>query len=206
MHQANHNAFTPEEKERITEGINQKYAKVAINPEGNFRYPTGRAGLEGQKYDPEIINSLPDDVVASYCGVGNPFLLGEIHEGDAVLDIGCGAGVDTLVAAMMTGSTGRAVGIDLVPSMLERAKSNLAKTSLNNVQFLESSGEILPFENNTFDVVISNGAFNLIPDKAKALREVFRVLKPNGRFMIADQVLTGESPADIKSMVATWHR
>ena len=206
MKQADHHSFTPEEIERIKEGIKQKYAKVAVNPEGNFRYPTGRAGLEGQNYDRKIIQSLPEDVVASYCGVGNPFLLGQIHEGDEVLDIGCGAGVDTLVAAMMTGSTGRAVGIDLVPNMLERAKSNLARTSLKNVEFLESSGEGLPFENESFDVVISNGAFNLIPDKARALSEVFRVLKPNGRFMIADQVLTGESPADTKSMVETWHR
>jgi len=206
MDEGKFNAFTPEEKERITEGISQKYAKVAISPEGNFRYPTGRAGLEGQRYDPQTIDSLPEDVAASFCGVGNPFSLGKIHDGDQILDIGCGAGVDTIIAAMMTGFTGKAVGIDLVPSMLERARSNLAKTSLKNIQFLESSGEILPFDNDTFDVVISNGAFNLIPDKAKALQEVFRVLKPNGRFMIADQVLLGESPVDTKSMLATWHR
>lgn len=200
------NAFTAEEIMRIKEGINQKYAKVAINPEGNFRYPTGRVGLEGQKYDPKIIQSLPDDVAVSFCGVGNPFVLGQIHEGDEILDIGCGAGVDTLVAAMMTGSKGKAVGIDLVPNMLERARSNLSKTSLKNVEFLESSGESLPFEKDSFDVVISNGAFNLIPNKARALAEVFRVLKVNGRFMIADQVLVGDSPADSKSMVDTWHR
>jgi arsenite methyltransferase len=206
MNQEDHHSFTPEEKEQIKEGIKQKYAKVAVNPEGNFKYPTGRAGLEGQNYDRRIIESLPEDVIASFCGVGNPFVLGQIHEGDEVLDIGCGAGVDTLVAAMMTGSKGRAVGIDLVPNMLEKATSNLARTSLSNVEFLESSGEGLPFENERFDVVISNGAFNLIPDKARALREIFRVLKHNGRFMIADQVLTGESPADTRSMVETWHR
>jgi arsenite methyltransferase len=206
MKQKDHHPFTPEEAERIKEGIKQKYAKVAVSPEGNFRYPTGRVGLEGQNYDPRIIQSLPEDVVASYCGVGNPFSLGEINEGDGILDIGCGAGVDSLVAAMMTGSRGRAVGIDLVPSMLEKARSNLARTSLKNVEFLESSGESLPFENDSFDVVISNGAFNLIPDKAKALSEVYRVLKPDGRFMIADQILTGDSPTDTKSMLETWHR
>ena len=206
MKQKDHHPFTPEETERITEGIKQKYTKVAVSPEGNFKYPTGRAGLEGQNYDPRIIQSLPEDVVASYCGVGNPFLLRQIHEGDEVLDIGCAAGVDTLVAAMMTGSKGKVVGIDLVPNMLERARSNLARVSLKNVEFLESSGEILPFENDSFDVVISNGAFNLIPDKAKALSEVYRVLKPDGRFIIADQVLTGASPTDTKSMVETWHR
>jgi arsenite methyltransferase len=206
MSQKVHYSFTPEETDRIKQGIKQKYAKVAITPQGNFRYPTGRAGLEGQNYDLKIIESLPEDVVASFCGVGNPFLLGQINKGDEVLDIGCGAGVDTLIAAIMSGSTGRAVGMDLVPDMIERAKSNLAKTSLKNVQFLETSGESLPFENDSFDVVISNGAFNLIPDKPKALQEVFRVLKLNGRFMMADQVLVGESPVDTKSMVETWHQ
>jgi arsenite methyltransferase len=206
MKKEDHHSFSPEETERIKDGIKQKYARVAVSPEGNFRYPIGRAGLVGQNHDPKIIKSLPEDVVASYCGVGNPFLLGQIHEGDEVLDIGCGAGVDTLIAAMMTGSKGRVVGVDLVPNMLERARSNLSRTSLKNVQFLESSGESLPFEKESFDVVISNGTFNLVPDKAKALNEVFRVLKPNGRFMIADQVLIGESPTDTKSMVETWHR
>jgi arsenite methyltransferase len=204
--QEDYHSFTIEETERIKQGIKHKYAKVALSPEGNFRYPTGREGLEGQNYDLEIIESLPEDVIASFCGVGNPFVLGHIHEGDAVLDIGCGAGVDTLVAALMTGYKGKVVGVDLVPNMLERAKGNLARTSIKNVEFLESSGESLPFENDSFDVVISNGAFNLIPDKARALNEVFRVLRPDGRFMIADQVLTGESPTDIKSMIETWHR
>lgn len=199
-------SFTPEDTERISEGIRQKYVKVAVSPEGNFRYPTGRAGLEGQNYDRRIIDSLPDDVLASFCGVGNPFTLGQIQKGDAVLDIGCGAGVDTLVAAMLTGPNGKVIGIDLVPHMLEKARSNLAKTAMNNVEFFQSSGESPPFENDSFDVVISNGAFNLIPDKLRALKEVFRILKPNGRLMIADQVLAGESQTDTKSMVETWHR
>jgi arsenite methyltransferase len=206
MKQKDQLSFTPEETERIKESIKQKYAKVAISPEDNFGYPTGRAGLEDQKYDQKIIESLPEDVLASFCGVGNPFVLGHIQDGDAVLDIGCGVGVDTLVAAMMTGSKGKVVGIDLVPNMLERARINLAKTSLKNVEFLECSGESLPFENDSFDVVISNGAFNLIPDKAKALGEVFRILKPCGTFMIADQVLTGDSPNDTNAMIETWHR
>jgi arsenite methyltransferase len=142
----------------------------------------------------------------SICGVGTPFLLGEIHEGDEVLDVGCGAGVDTIVAATMSGSMGNVTGIDLVAGMLERARSNLAKTSLKNVHFLESSAESLPFEKDSFDIVISNGAFNLISDKTMALREVFRVLKPSGRFMIADQVLVGDSPVDTQPMVETSHR
>jgi arsenite methyltransferase len=196
--------LTAEDKKQINLGIQQRYSKVAVSPGGQFRYPTGRAGLDGLKYDPEIIKSLPEDVQASYCGVGNPFSLGEIRAGDTILDVGCGAGMDTLIAGMMSGATGKAVGIDMVPEMVERAKQNLARTSLQNVEFHESSAEHLSFPDQTFDVVTSNGAINLIPDKPKALAEIFRVLKPTGRLMMADQVLVGERPADTKSMVEKW--
>jgi arsenite methyltransferase len=95
--------LTIEDRKRIKEAIHQKYAKVSSNPEGHSRYPTGRAGLEALNYDPEIIKALPEAAVASYCGVGNPFTLGPVHEGELVLDIGCGCGVDTLIAAIMVG-------------------------------------------------------------------------------------------------------
>ncbi len=196
--------FNSDQRKRIREGIGQKYKQVAVSLEGKFSYPTGRAGLEGQKYDPEVIQSLPEDVLASYCGVGNPFTLGPVGRGETALDIGCGAGVDTLVAATMVGPEGKVIGVDLVPEMLEQAKANLKKTSLKNVAFQEGSAEQLPFPDGTFDVVISNGVFNLIPDKAKALREVFRVLKPSGRFLLADQILMGEMAADTESMVRNW--
>ena len=198
--------FNPEETKRIREGIEEKYKRVAISPEGNFNYPTGQAGLEGQKYDSKVLRKLPKDVLASYCGVGNPFSLGQINRGETVLDIGCGAGVDTLIAAIMVGSKGHVTGIDLTPEMLKRATANLRKTSLKNVTFQEGSAERLSFPDEAFDVVISNGVFNLIPDKAKALRGVFRVLKPLGRFLLADQILMGEMPADTESMVANWSR
>ena len=198
--------FNSEERKRIREGINEKYKRVAISPEGNFNYPTGRAGLEKQKYDPQVLRKLPKNVQASYCGVGNPFSLGPVNKGEAVLDVGCGSGVDTLVAAIMVGTGGRAAGIDLVREMLKRARTNLKKTSLKNVTFREGSVEQLSFPDGTFDVVISNGVFNLIPDKAKALGEVFRVLKSSGRFLFADQILMGEMPADTESMVANWSR
>ena len=196
--------FNSDERKRIREGISEKYKKVAISPEGKFSYPTGRAGLEGQKYNPDVLRELPKDVLASYCVVGNPFSLGPVNKGEAVLDIGCGAGVDTLVAAIKVGPEGKATGIDLIPDMLKQAKRNLKKTSLENVTFQEASAEQLPFPDGTFDVVISNGVFNLIPDKAKALREVIRVLKLSGRFLLADQILIGETPADTESMVKNW--
>ena len=198
------NLLTSQDRKRIEEGIRGKYTKVSDSPEGLFQYPTGRAGLEALNYDSELIQALPDSAVASYCGVGNPFTLGVIRKGEAVLDIGCGAGIDTIVAAMMVGPAGTVVGIDMVPEMLARARENLRMTDLKNVIFEEAYGEKLPFADGGFDVVISNGVFNLIPDKAKALSEVVRVLKPGGRLMMADQILVGELPSEIKARVASW--
>ena len=198
--------LTCQDKKRIEESIRGKYAKVAKSPEGLFRYQTGLAGLRALNYDSKIIQTLPEAVAASYCGVGNPFTLGQIRVDDAVLDIGCGAGVDTIVAAMMVGLTGRAIGIDLVPEMLEKARENAKMMGLENVTFVETSAEKMPFQDVDFDVVISNGVFNLIPDKLSALAEVIRVLKPGGRFMIADQVLVGQLPQDKKARIKSWFR
>jgi arsenite methyltransferase len=196
--------LTGEDRRRIQEGIRKKYAKVALTPEGYFRYPTGRAAIEKLKYDSQLINDLPSDVISSYCGVGNPFQLGPVQRGEQILDVGCGGGVDTLVAAMMVGSTGKVIGIDVVYEMVERARENLRRTSLNNVIFQESSPEGLPFPDESFDVVISNGAFNLIPDKNKALKQVWRVLKSSGRLMIADEILTGGLPDDKEARIEKW--
>jgi arsenite methyltransferase len=197
-------SMSAENRKRIEEGLRRKYAQVAISPEGSFQYPTGEAGLKGQDYDSEILRSLPREVLASYCGVGNPFTLGAIKEGESVLDVGCGAGVDTLVAARMVGPQGRVIGMDLIPEMLGRAQANLRKTAIGNVSFQESSAEEIPFPEGSFEAVISNGVFNLIPDKLKALKEVFRVLKPLGRFMIADEILTVEASDDIQSRIENW--
>ncbi len=196
--------MSSEDRRRIEADIRDKYIRVAVSPDGSFRYPTGEAGLKGLHYDAEVFGKLPHSVLASFCGVGNPFALGEIKPGESVLDIGCGGGVDTLIAATMTGEKGRAVGIDLVPEMLEHARENLRRTVLNNVIFQEASAEEIPFPEGSFDVAISNGVFNLIPDKLRALKEVLRVLKPSGRFMIADQVLTVEPSRDSESRVKNW--
>ena len=161
--------------------------------------------MEALHYDPYIIRVLPESVTAAYCGVGNPFTLGPIHPGDDVLDIGCGAGVDSIFAAMMAGPSGKVTGIDLVPEMLERAKEN-ARLAAYEYHFQEGSAEDLLFYDNTFDVVISNGVFNLVVDKVKALGEVYRVLKPGGRFLLADQILAGELPKETKARIENWAR
>jgi SAM-dependent methyltransferase len=198
--------LTTQDRNRIKESIRRKYAEASVNPKGHFRYPTGREGLEALSYAPEIIRALPEAVVSSYCGVGNPFTLGPMNRGESVLDIGCGGGADTLVAATKVGDEGKVIGIDLTSEMLARAKKNLGTALIKNVLLQEASAEDLPFKDESFDVVISNGVFNLIPDKARALAEVFRVLKPLGRLMIADQILTGELPNDMKTRVDSWFR
>jgi arsenite methyltransferase len=198
--------LTAGDKQRIEAGIRGKYLQVAISPEGLFRYPTGRAGLEALGYDPGIVGALPDTVAEAYCGVGNPFSLGPIAAGEAVLDIGCGAGVDSIIAGKLTGPAGAVTGIDLVPEMLAKARENARLAGADNVTFQESSAERLPFPAKSFEAVISNGVFNLVVDKAKALAEVYRVLKPGGRFWLADQVLAGELPQETKSRVENWAR
>ncbi len=198
--------ITRDDLNKIEAGIRDKYRKVAENPQGLFAYPTGRAGMEAQKYDPKLISALPEAVISSYCGVGNPFSLGPINKGDVILDVGCGAGVDTILAAMMAGPTGRVIGIDIVPEMLQRAVSNLGMTDIKNVTFIKMSGEHLSLSDTEFDVVISNGVINLIPDKAALLKEVMRVLKPSGRIMLADQVATGSVQKDIKARLANWFK
>ncbi len=198
--------LTPQDQKRIEENIREKYAKVAGSPEGLFRYPTGRAGLEALHYDPYLIRVLPESVAAAYCGVGNPFSLGPVHPGDIVLDIGCGAGVDTILAALMAGPSGTVTGIDLVPEMLARARENSRLVGAENIEFREGSAEELPFPDASFDAVISNGVFNLVVDKVKALSEVYRVLKPGGRFMLADQILAGELPKETRARIENWAR
>ena len=151
-----------------------------------------------------MLREIPDQVLASFCGVGNPFSLGPISPGERVLDIGCGAGVDTLIAARLVGPAGRVAGVDATPEMIARARANLALAGLNNVSFEVAAAEALPFPDREFDVVISNGVINLTIDKEQALREVHRVLKRGGRLMVADMVLVTELPGDQAGKVENW--
>ncbi|MBI5585560.1 MAG: methyltransferase domain-containing protein [Deltaproteobacteria bacterium] len=198
--------LSPEDKFKIESGIREKYAKVAASPEGLFKYPTGRAGLEALGYDPEILKTLPKSALDSFCGVGNPFSLGPINGGETVLDIGSGGGLDSLVAARLVGPGGKVVGLDLSPEMVARAYENLKQTDLANVAFQEFSGEALPFPDGSFDVVVSNGVFNLIPNKGRMLQEACRVLKPGGRLLIADQVLAGVLTKNVSERIDSWFR
>jgi arsenite methyltransferase len=197
-------SFSAEDKAKIKIGIRKKYARVADIPEGLFKYPTGRRGLEILGYDREILKGIPETVQDSYCGVGNPFSLGPVKKGEAVLDIGSGGGLDSLVAARMAGAQGKVIGLDISPEMVARANQNLKKSGASNVFFREFSREELPFPNESFDLVISNGVFNLIPDKEKMLKEACRVLKLKGRLQIVDQVLIVPSTQNRSERLESW--
>jgi SAM-dependent methyltransferase len=165
--------------------IRKTYASVSQEPGKDFVFPTGRAWAEDLDY-PKELSSLPDTAVESFAGVANPFSLGRLAPGEAVLDIGCGAGTDTLVAAQMVAPAGSVTGIDMTPEMLSRARAAATEMGAGNVEFVEGDVEQLPFPAESFDVAISNGVIDLIPDKDAVFSEIYRVLRPGGRLQIAD--------------------
>jgi arsenite methyltransferase len=190
---------------KVRQGIREKYARVAAaGASGCFQYPTGRAGMELQGYPPKVLKDFPPEILAAFCGVGNPFSLGPLHPGEAVLDIGCGAGVDSLVAGHLVGAGGRVVGLDVTPAMIDRARAHQARLGCPQVAFQVGEAEALPFPDHDFEVVISNGVFNLALDKAAALEEAHRVLKPGGRLMLADMVLVAALPPEVGDKVENW--
>jgi ubiquinone/menaquinone biosynthesis C-methylase UbiE len=165
---------------------------------------TGREGARLLGYDLSSSSDIPESAIASFCGVGSPFTSGEIMEGDSVLDVGCGGGLDLIIAAQMAGPHGAAVGIDLVPEIVENARKNVESAGLVNSQVKESGSESLPFQDSEFDIVISNGALYLSPLKEKTLREIYRVLKPGGRLQFADVVLKDDLPESITRFFDGW--
>jgi SAM-dependent methyltransferase len=190
---------------QVRQGIKEKYERVAAAGAGGcFQYPTGKDGMALQGYPSEVIKDFPPEILAAFCGVGNPFSLGPLNPGDAVLDIGCGAGVDSLVAGRLVGPGGRVAGIDVTPAIIERARAYLARLGFNHVTFQVGDAEALPFLDHDFDAVISNGVFNLTLDKKKALHEAHRVIKPGGRLMVADMVLVAALPPELGDKVENW--
>ena len=196
--------LSTQDLKQIHAGIRAKYAKVAVSLEGQFTYPTGRAGLEQLRYDAAIVEDLPEAVAGSFCGVGNPFSLGDIPTGSRVLDIGCGAGVDALVASKVVGPSGKVLGIDITPEMIRRSEANKKEIGAENVIFQLSRVQDLVDIDTSFDVVMSNGALNLIPEKEDVIEAAFRLLKPGGWFFVADQFLVGPPSKDVKARIQSW--
>lgn len=190
--------------DKIRRAIRTKYARVSHSAKGMFQYPVGRAGAEALGYDHLILQMVPDELLESFCGVGNPFSLGEIAESETVLDVGCGAGFDLYVASRLTKSGGKVYGIDFTPEMIARAENNLRQAEVANLEIRLANLEELPFKDELFDRVISNGVLNLSPDKDKAFAEIYRVLKPDGRLQFADVVLREDLPPGLSGSAESW--
>ena len=175
----------------IKDKIRQRFVKVALDPKAKQRHPTGPDSAKRLGYPAAEIDGLPPAVTESFAGVGNPFITGQLRAGDTVLDLGCGAGVDSILAARRVGPSGRVVGVDMTEEMVKKAEGNAVAAGVTNAEFHTGEADRLPAGDGTVDVVISNGVFNLCLDKPKVLAEVFRVLKPGGRVQMAD-IMLGE--------------
>jgi arsenite methyltransferase len=188
----------------IINAIRNKYAEVAISAAGKFKYPTGKEGVIALRYDPAIVQSAAPRLLESFCGVGNPFTLGKIQLGDVVLDFGCGAGFDLFVASRFVGERGRVCGVDLTEQMVDHAKDNLASANITNIEIKKIDSECIPYPDHTFDVVISNAVINLSPRKDICFKEIYRVLRPGGRFQFADLILEKELPMNLSDSPEAW--
>src|SRR5512145_164731 len=166
--------------------IQDKYTEVAKSPETGFHFHTGRPLALMLGYTPETVDRLPASAVESFAGTGNPFSMGALRAGEIVLDIGCGAGFDSLIAATQVGPSGRVISVDMTPAMLEKAAQSAAAAGFTNIDFRGGFAESLPLEDSSVEVVISNGVFNLCPDKMALMTEVHRVLRPGGRIQAGD--------------------
>jgi arsenite methyltransferase len=184
--------------------IQEEYAEVASHPEKGFHFHTGRPLACMLEYADEWLIGIPESSIESFAGTGNPFSLGELRPGERVMDVGCGAGIDSLIAAKKVGPEGRVIGVDMTPSMLEKARQAAKQMGLANVEFKEGYGEALPVEDGWADVVLSNGVLNLMPDKAAALEEMSRVLKPSGRLQIGDILVQKAVPESAKRRIDLW--
>ena len=189
--------------ELLKSEIKKTYASVSEQPETEFIFPTGRAWAEDLHYPDELAN-VPEAAVESFAGVANPWSMGRLAEGELVLDLGSGAGTDSLIAAQMVGEQGRVTGIDMTPAMLSKARGAAAEMGATNVEFVESEAEQLPFPDGSFDVVISNGVIDLIPDKDAVFAELYRVLAPGGRMQIADVTIQNPVSAEGRRNIDLW--
>jgi arsenite methyltransferase len=183
--------------------IKKTYASVSDEPEREFIFPTGRAWVEDLGYPAEVAN-VPDSAVESFAGVANPWQLGRLDSGERVLDLGSGAGTDSLVAAQMVGEEGSVTGIDMTPQMLAKARNAAAAMGVGNVTFVEGEAERLPFADASFDVVVSNGVIDLVPDKDALFAELYRVLAPGGRMQMADVTIQNPVSEEGRRKIDLW--
>jgi arsenite methyltransferase len=185
--------------------VSKVYSRVAVEPNGDFHFHRGPAyAAEFLGYDPAELAALPAECTASFAGIANPHAIAPILPGETVLDIGCGAGTDLLLAARRVGPSGRAIGIDMTEAMRDRARSSAAAAGLANVEAHKGDATALPLPDASVDVVISNGVLNLVPEKEKAFAEIRRVLRAGGRLQLADIVLDAELSEEARRNIDLW--
>jgi arsenite methyltransferase len=189
--------------ELLKSEIKKTYSAVSQEPERDFIFPTGRAWAEDLGYPAELAR-VPESAVESFAGVANPWTMGRLAVGERVLDLGSGAGTDSLVAAQMVGPDGYVTGIDMTAAMLAKARAAATEMGVTNVEFVEAEAEQLPFPDASFDVVISNGVIDLIPDKDAVFAELYRVLAPGGRMQIADVTIQNPVSEEGRRKIDLW--
>jgi SAM-dependent methyltransferase len=191
-------------REDLRRRISEKYQDVAESPELGFHFHTGRPLARMLGYPSDVIERLPAATVDSFAGTGNPFLFGDLHPGEVVVDVGCGAGLDTLIAAQQVGPTGRVIAVDITAAMREKTAAGARVLTVANVEVHAGYAEALPVPDATADVVISNGVVNLCPDKPAVFREMLRVLRPGGRIQVGDILVHTEVPQPAKDDIELW--
>jgi len=189
---------------KLRQQVREKYAEVAADPKADYHFHTGRSHAIRLGYPSTPLDLLPDEACEAFAGVGNPFYWGGPKPGERVVDLGCGAGMDSFLAALWVGSGGSVIGVDMTPQMLERSRSMADKLGLKNAEFREGLIEDLPIEDGWADVVISNGVINLCPDKIGVYRQIRRVLKPGGRMTVADICLERPVPEEALHDIDLW--
>lgn len=194
----------PVDPAALREEVKSKYREVASNPHGEYHFHTGRAAAKKLGYDAGLVERMPDQAVESFAGVANPFALRRLGVGEKVVDAGSGAGFDCFIAAQQVGPTGKVVGVDMLPEMLEKSRASARRLELDNVEFREGLIEKMPVPDGWADVVISNGVINLCADKKLAMQEIWRVLKPGGHLQFADIANGKPVPASALSNIDLW--
>ena len=191
--------------QRLRSEVSNIYSRVAAEPGGQFHFHRGPGyAAEFLGYDRAELAALPAEVTAPFAGIANPQRIGPLRPGETVLDIGCGAGMDLLLAGRRVGSTGRAIGVDMTDAMVERAQTSAGVLGLVHVDVRKGDATSLPVDDASIDVVISNGVINLVPEKQRAFDEIDRVLKPGGRLHLADILLDEELSEDARSNIDLW--
>jgi SAM-dependent methyltransferase len=190
--------------EVLREEIRTTYTEVSSEHGKEFIFPTGRAWAKELGYPEQELSRVPDASAESFAGVANHWKLGRIEPGEVVLDLGCGAGTDLLMAAQMTGPDGRVIGVDMTSAMLAQARASADQMGLTNVELHETLIEALPLADGSVDVAISNGVLDLVPDKEAVFDEIDRLLRPGGRLQIADVVIHHEVSEDARKRIDLW--